>query len=152
MTTASSILRNLWTSYMDDIEIPRIKALLLIKKKWVDYKLTVFVFPVNLHAFYCEIEGFAAGNNAAAYSVFHRFIVNHFSEGSTNEEFVERYLNRKFKDHIVKVEPAFMRASDDKVEVANVGFVVNFRRIDAIDKIEALSPIQVESPIEELDD
>jgi hypothetical protein len=139
MATASGILRNLWTSYMDDVEIPRIKALLLIKKKWADYKMTVFVFPVNLHAFYCEVEGYAGGPNAAAYSVFKRFIVNHFSEGSSNHEFVERYLNRKFKDHLVKVEPTIMKISDeDKVEVANVGFIVNFRRIESIDLDELI--------------
>jgi hypothetical protein len=121
------------------VEIPRIKALLLIKKKWADYKMTVFVFPVNLHAFYCEVEGYAGGPNAASYSVFNRFIVNHFSEGSTNDAFVERYLNRKFKEHLVKVEPTIMKISDeDKVEVANVGFVVNFRRIESIDLDELI--------------
>jgi hypothetical protein len=39
----------------------------------------------------------------------------------------------------VKVEPTIMKISDeDKVEVANVGFVVNFRRIESIDLDELI--------------
>jgi hypothetical protein len=139
MTTASEILRKLWNSYMDDVEIPRIKTLLAIKKKWAEYKMTVFVFPVNLYAFYTEIEGYAGGSNAASYNVFNKFIVNKDSEGIKNEVFIEKYLNKKFKDHLVSVQPNFMKVSeDDNVEVANVGFVVTFKRIENIDLDELL--------------
>lgn len=139
MTNASDILYKLWSTYMDEVEIPRIKVLLAIKKKWAEYKMTVFVFPVNLHAFYTEIEGYAGGTNATATSVFNKFIVNKDSEGIKNEVFVEKYLNRKFKEHIVSVEPHFMKASeDDNVQVANLGYVVTFKRIEDIDVSELL--------------
>lgn len=129
MTTASDLLRKLWTKYINDIEIPRIKALLSIKK-WPEYKMSIYVFPINLAAFFKELEGYARGGGGENYgmSIFKKYIVNHYADEETSiVKFVEDYFNKEFGVHIVKLS--------GKVETDNgcLSFVATFKSIDSDD-------------------
>jgi hypothetical protein len=132
MVTASDLLRDMWLNYMKSVEIPRIKALLAIKK-WSEYEMTVFVFPVNLLAFRTEIEGYARGGGKFnASGVFKKYIIEPKHSGMSIEEFVHKFLDKEFEKHIIKLG---CRITEDDADETTVSFVTTFKEIGSVQSL-----------------